>query len=71
MHSTDNRPSLPGQYGIPRPWYFPFTKTYWCGEEENTSMSTPLSKKGNAEGTITIIIFTIYCSFCFGRNVQV
>uniref|UniRef100_A0A8C3B3X0 P-type phospholipid transporter n=1 Tax=Cyclopterus lumpus TaxID=8103 RepID=A0A8C3B3X0_CYCLU len=42
---------FPGQYGIPRPWYFPFTKTYWCGEKENTNMSTPLSKKGNAEGT--------------------
>uniref|UniRef100_A0A8C3B4Y6 P-type phospholipid transporter n=1 Tax=Cyclopterus lumpus TaxID=8103 RepID=A0A8C3B4Y6_CYCLU len=40
---------FPGQYGIPRPWYFPFTKTYWCGEKENTNMSTPLSKKGNAE----------------------
>ncbi|CAJ0965412.1 unnamed protein product [Ranitomeya imitator] len=24
---------FPGQYGIPRPWYFPFTKSYWCGEE--------------------------------------
>uniref|UniRef100_A0A8C5SVS2 P-type phospholipid transporter n=1 Tax=Laticauda laticaudata TaxID=8630 RepID=A0A8C5SVS2_LATLA len=24
---------FPGQYGIPRPWYFPFTKSYWFGEE--------------------------------------
>ncbi|MCJ8749017.1 hypothetical protein PDJAM_G00171320 [Pangasius djambal] len=22
---------FPGQYGIPRPWYFPFTSSYWCG----------------------------------------
>ncbi|XP_052774715.1 ATP-binding cassette sub-family A member 2-like isoform X2 [Mya arenaria] len=22
---------FPGQYGLPRPWYFPLTKTYWCG----------------------------------------
>lgn len=22
---------FPGQYGIPLPWYFPFTKSYWCG----------------------------------------
>lgn len=43
--------SFPGQYGIPRPWYFPFTKSYWCGEKENNNISTPLSKKGNAEGT--------------------
>uniref|UniRef100_A0A8C9Y813 P-type phospholipid transporter n=1 Tax=Sander lucioperca TaxID=283035 RepID=A0A8C9Y813_SANLU len=42
---------FPGQYGIPRPWYFPFTKSYWCGEKENNNISTPLSKKGNAEGT--------------------
>ncbi|XP_033976697.1 phospholipid-transporting ATPase ABCA1-like isoform X2 [Trematomus bernacchii] len=40
---------FPGQYGIPRPWYFPFTKSYWCGEKENPNISTPLSKKGNAE----------------------
>uniref|UniRef100_A0A7N8X229 P-type phospholipid transporter n=1 Tax=Mastacembelus armatus TaxID=205130 RepID=A0A7N8X229_9TELE len=39
---------FPGQYGIPRSWYFPFTKTYWCGEKENKNISTPLSK-GNAE----------------------
>ncbi|XP_047672257.1 phospholipid-transporting ATPase ABCA1 isoform X1 [Tachysurus fulvidraco] len=22
---------FPGQYGIPRPWYFPLTVAYWCG----------------------------------------
>lgn len=22
---------FPGQYGIPQPWYFPFTKSYWFG----------------------------------------
>jgi ATP-binding cassette subfamily A (ABC1) protein 1 len=22
----------PGEYGIPRKWYFPFQPTYWCGE---------------------------------------
>ncbi|ESP00897.1 hypothetical protein LOTGIDRAFT_81234, partial [Lottia gigantea] len=21
----------PGTYGLPKPWYFPFTKSYWCG----------------------------------------
>uniref|UniRef100_A0A3P9BGS5 P-type phospholipid transporter n=1 Tax=Maylandia zebra TaxID=106582 RepID=A0A3P9BGS5_9CICH len=25
---------FPGQYGIPRPWYFPFTKSYWVGEKD-------------------------------------
>lgn len=22
---------FPGDYGIPQVWYFPFTRTYWCG----------------------------------------
>ncbi|XP_071081907.1 phospholipid-transporting ATPase ABCA3-like [Haliotis cracherodii] len=21
----------PGEFGVPKPWYFPFTGTYWCG----------------------------------------
>ncbi|CAG11533.1 unnamed protein product [Tetraodon nigroviridis] len=39
---------FPGQYGIPRAWYFPFTRTYWCGEKEDQSLSSS-SSKGNAE----------------------
>ncbi|KAJ8306345.1 hypothetical protein KUTeg_016890 [Tegillarca granosa] len=28
---------FPGQYGIPRKWYFPFQKSYWCsGSQENS-----------------------------------
>lgn len=23
---------FPGEYGVPQPWYFPFTASYWCGE---------------------------------------
>nr|ALU63310.1 ATP-binding cassette transporter subfamily A member 1-like protein [Oryzias melastigma] len=23
---------FPGQYGIPKPWYFLFTSSYWCGK---------------------------------------
>uniref|UniRef100_A0A8C6UGY2 ATP-binding cassette, sub-family A (ABC1), member 1A n=1 Tax=Neogobius melanostomus TaxID=47308 RepID=A0A8C6UGY2_9GOBI len=44
---------FPGQYGIPRPWYFPFTRTYWCGEKENRNLSSAQSKKGNAEALCT------------------
>ncbi|XP_077979982.1 phospholipid-transporting ATPase ABCA3-like isoform X2 [Glandiceps talaboti] len=22
---------FPGEYGVPQPWYFPVTRTYWCG----------------------------------------
>uniref|UniRef100_A0A8C2GCE9 P-type phospholipid transporter n=1 Tax=Cyprinus carpio TaxID=7962 RepID=A0A8C2GCE9_CYPCA len=37
---------FPGQYGIPRPWYFPFTKSYWFGES-NTNNTAVHGKKGN------------------------
>uniref|UniRef100_A0A671L6Y1 ATP-binding cassette sub-family A member 1-like n=1 Tax=Sinocyclocheilus anshuiensis TaxID=1608454 RepID=A0A671L6Y1_9TELE len=40
---------FPGQYGIPRPWYFPFTKSYWCGEKCGGITSAPTNKKENAE----------------------
>uniref|UniRef100_A0A8C1BBH6 ABC transporter domain-containing protein n=1 Tax=Cyprinus carpio carpio TaxID=630221 RepID=A0A8C1BBH6_CYPCA len=35
---------FPGQYGIPRPWYFPFTKSYWFGES-NTNNTAVHGKK--------------------------
>ncbi|XP_053284118.1 phospholipid-transporting ATPase ABCA1b [Pleuronectes platessa] len=38
---------FPGQYGIPRPWFFPFIKSYWLGEKDGKSSSVPLSQKGN------------------------
>ena len=25
---------FPGEYGIPQPWYFPFTKKYWLGSPQ-------------------------------------
>ncbi|KAJ8385274.1 hypothetical protein AAFF_G00191510 [Aldrovandia affinis] len=40
---------FPGQYGIPRPWYFLFTKSYWFGESGYSRSSIPLGKKGNAD----------------------
>ncbi|XP_030594647.1 phospholipid-transporting ATPase ABCA1b isoform X2 [Archocentrus centrarchus] len=38
---------FPGQYGIPRPWYFPVTKSYWFGEKDGKSNKVPLNRKGN------------------------
>jgi len=26
---------FPGQYGMPKPWYFPVLKSYWCGIEQD------------------------------------
>ncbi|XP_010886853.2 phospholipid-transporting ATPase ABCA1 isoform X2 [Esox lucius] len=38
---------FPGQYGIPRPWYFPFTKSYWCGEKQGKNVQE--GSGGNAK----------------------
>ncbi|XP_024139098.1 phospholipid-transporting ATPase ABCA1 isoform X1 [Oryzias melastigma] len=38
---------FPGQYGIPRPWYFPFTKSYWFGDKDENSSKIPLNRRGN------------------------
>lgn len=24
---------FPGDFGVPQPWYFPFTKSFWCGNK--------------------------------------
>uniref|UniRef100_A0A8B9K328 P-type phospholipid transporter n=1 Tax=Astyanax mexicanus TaxID=7994 RepID=A0A8B9K328_ASTMX len=40
---------FPGQYGIPRPWYFPFTKSYWFGEGDQRP--TPILKGRKEEPT--------------------
>uniref|UniRef100_A0A452UE04 P-type phospholipid transporter n=1 Tax=Ursus maritimus TaxID=29073 RepID=A0A452UE04_URSMA len=37
---------FPGQYGIPRPWYFPCTKSYWFGEETDEKSHPGSSQKG-------------------------
>ncbi|KAF3837016.1 hypothetical protein F7725_004480 [Dissostichus mawsoni] len=35
---------FPGQYGIPKPWYFPVTASYWCGTASVTSAAPPSLK---------------------------
>ncbi|OBS71901.1 hypothetical protein A6R68_13520, partial [Neotoma lepida] len=40
---------FPGQYGIPRPWYFPCTKSYWFGEESGEKNHLGSSQKGVSE----------------------
>ncbi|XP_044040431.1 phospholipid-transporting ATPase ABCA1-like isoform X2 [Siniperca chuatsi] len=35
---------FPGQYGIPKPWYFPFTASYWCGTASVTDIDPDLQK---------------------------
>uniref|UniRef100_A0AAZ3PIC2 P-type phospholipid transporter n=1 Tax=Oncorhynchus tshawytscha TaxID=74940 RepID=A0AAZ3PIC2_ONCTS len=40
---------FPGQYGIPRPWYFLFTKSYWFGEGDNRKTDFSQNKRRNSE----------------------
>uniref|UniRef100_A0A8B9F4L1 P-type phospholipid transporter n=1 Tax=Amazona collaria TaxID=241587 RepID=A0A8B9F4L1_9PSIT len=40
---------FPGQYGIPRPWYFPFTKSYWFGEKPQEREHCYPDQKGPSE----------------------
>ncbi|XP_074136153.1 phospholipid-transporting ATPase ABCA1 [Sminthopsis crassicaudata] len=40
---------FPGQYGIPRPWYFPFTKSYWFGEKSDEKSHLGSRQKGTSE----------------------
>uniref|UniRef100_A0A8C7H4B8 P-type phospholipid transporter n=1 Tax=Oncorhynchus kisutch TaxID=8019 RepID=A0A8C7H4B8_ONCKI len=39
---------FPGQYGIPRPWYFLFTKSYWFGEGDNRKTDFSQNKRRNS-----------------------
>ncbi|XP_029460267.1 ATP-binding cassette sub-family A member 1 isoform X2 [Rhinatrema bivittatum] len=40
---------FPGQYGIPRPWYFLFTRSYWCGEEGKDENQPCLAKQAASQ----------------------
>ncbi|KAK9729509.1 hypothetical protein QE152_g15926 [Popillia japonica] len=31
---------FPGDYGVPKRWYFPLTKSFWCGNTKNTGKYT-------------------------------
>lgn len=46
---------LQGQYGIPRPWYFPLTKSYWCGEKCGWTTASTTNKKENSEGIYSFL----------------
>uniref|UniRef100_A0A8D3D687 ABC transporter domain-containing protein n=1 Tax=Scophthalmus maximus TaxID=52904 RepID=A0A8D3D687_SCOMX len=36
---------FPGQYGIPKPWYFPFAASYWCGRASVTDVDPEYMEK--------------------------
>lgn len=49
---------IPGQYGIPKPWYFPFTSSYWCGTQAGADPD-PLDALEEQNGMHTYI-YTVY-----------
>ncbi|XP_034485231.1 ATP-binding cassette sub-family A member 3-like isoform X4 [Drosophila innubila] len=42
---------FPGDFGVPRKWYFPFTRTFWCGERTNENTphnNSPAGRRSSA-----------------------
>ncbi|RZB38621.1 ATP-binding cassette sub-family A member 3-like, partial [Asbolus verrucosus] len=37
---------FPGEFGIPQPWYFPFSRAYWCNELGNLDYGIISDNKG-------------------------
>ncbi|KYB28525.1 ATP-binding cassette sub-family A member 3-like Protein [Tribolium castaneum] len=38
---------FPGDFGVPQPWYFPFTRAYWCSKPPVLRTEQPTEMKGN------------------------
>uniref|UniRef100_A0A8C4P0I0 ABC transporter domain-containing protein n=1 Tax=Dicentrarchus labrax TaxID=13489 RepID=A0A8C4P0I0_DICLA len=45
---------FPGQYGIPKPWYFPITASYWCGTPSVTDVDPDLLKESTVHNGVSI-----------------
>ncbi|CAN0136022.1 unnamed protein product [Lampetra fluviatilis] len=46
---------FPGQYGVPRRWYFLFTRSYWCGASSSDGQTLPHSYKPASSGDKQIL----------------
>uniref|UniRef100_A0A7N6F6P8 P-type phospholipid transporter n=1 Tax=Anabas testudineus TaxID=64144 RepID=A0A7N6F6P8_ANATE len=57
---------FPGQYGIPKPWYFPFTASYWCGRPSVTDVDPGLLTDSNSNAVC--FSFLTICSGVSIRN---
>ncbi|XP_071041815.1 phospholipid-transporting ATPase ABCA1 isoform X1 [Parasteatoda tepidariorum] len=42
----------PGQYGVPKSWYFFVTKSYWCGTELKEAPVTDIEARSNFSGNV-------------------
>ena len=41
---------FPGEYGVPRPFYFPFQPSYWCGSKRRGRLSSVEDLKMHGKG---------------------
>ena len=39
----------PGEFGVPKPWYFPVTVSYWCGREAGEVAGEELEMAGRGQ----------------------
>uniref|UniRef100_A0A8D2MKQ1 P-type phospholipid transporter n=1 Tax=Zonotrichia albicollis TaxID=44394 RepID=A0A8D2MKQ1_ZONAL len=62
---------FPGEYGIPRPWYFPFTKSYWFGEEPQDRQHAHPDQKGSSEGKTAGAVLNLVKVYRDGKKVAV
>ena len=46
----------PGQYGVPRPFYFPFQPSYWLGRPHGTRMKVV---------SLTILYILLLCTYMY------
>lgn len=44
---------FPGRYGVPRRWYFPFTKSYWLGLNQQVSTAAQQSDNDAVQSSST------------------
>uniref|UniRef100_A0A7N8WV91 Phospholipid-transporting ATPase ABCA1-like n=1 Tax=Mastacembelus armatus TaxID=205130 RepID=A0A7N8WV91_9TELE len=52
---------FPGQYGIPKPWYFPFTASYWCGRPSVIDVDPSLLKCPSLQNGKLIFNSHLWC----------
>lgn len=49
-----------GQFGIPKPWYFPFTMSYWTGRDTRKIFVSPTDDMQNESMFNIFIEYIIY-----------
>ncbi|XP_064211020.1 phospholipid-transporting ATPase ABCA1 isoform X2 [Tribolium castaneum] len=60
---------IPGEFGVPRPWYFPFTRTFWCKSlpekttEESSQKDTEQFEKFTDNLPVGIKLYKLSKSF--------